>query len=201
MAGGRVSMRGLSALVVGGGDDIGAELYGGRVTPDIRVDPARDALEFKLVKEAVPQGLPILGICRGAQIINVALGGTLHADIYEVYERCPRMRTVLPRKTVAIDNASRLYSILKCDPCYVNALHHQSIDRLGAGLTIVGRDEYGMVQAVEAPSPAFLIGVQWHPELLIFSMAQQQLFASLVASTYTPQRRSRAVEPAMPAGD
>ena len=73
----------------------------------------------------------MLGICRGSQMINVALGGSLHTDIYEVYEQAPRMRTVLPRKTVSVVHGSRLDRILRCNPCRVNALHHQSVDRLG----------------------------------------------------------------------
>ncbi|HEX2727733.1 MAG TPA: gamma-glutamyl-gamma-aminobutyrate hydrolase family protein [Beijerinckiaceae bacterium] len=173
----------LDGLVIGGGDDIGAEIYGGEVMPDIRIDPERDKLELKLLDTALPAGLPILGICRGSQMINVALGGTLHTDIYEVYVNAPRMRTVLPRKTVHIENDSRLYRITGCDPCRVNALHHQSVDRLGRDLRVVARDEAGVVQATEGTGPGFLIGVQWHPELLVLSASQQRLFAALTAAT------------------
>jgi putative glutamine amidotransferase len=186
VGGGSVSVTGLSGLIIGGGDDIGAELYGGHVLPDVRIDPERDELEFELLKVALPAGLPVLGICRGAQVINVALGGTLHPDIYEVYEVSTRMRTVLPRKRVTLDQDSRLYQILGCDPCHVNALHHQSIDKLGAGLSIVGWDEVGIVQALEARAPGFLLGVQWHPELLILSRHQQRLFSALIANSRGP---------------
>jgi putative glutamine amidotransferase len=174
---------GLEGLVIGGGDDIGAEIYGGQVLPDIRIDPERDKLELKLLDTALPAGLPILGICRGSQMINVALGGTLHTDIHEVYVAAPRMRTVLPRKTVHIADDSRLIQITGCNPCRVNALHHQSVDRLGTGLRVVARDEAGVVQAIESTGPGFLIGVQWHPELLVFSKPQQRLFAALTGAT------------------
>lgn len=166
VAGEATPVDGLAGLIIGGGDDIGAEFYGGRVLPDVRIDPDRDALEFALLDEALPGTLPLLGICRGAQALNIALGGTLHTDIHEVYDEAPKMRTVLPRKRVLIEEGSRLDTILECSPCRVNALHHQSIDRLGRTLRVVGRDRAGIVQAIEGEGPRFLIGVQWHPELL-----------------------------------
>jgi putative glutamine amidotransferase len=173
----------LDGLVIGGGDDIGAEIYGGEGLPDIRIDPERDKLELKLLDSALPAEWPILGICRGSQMINVALGGTLHTDIHAVYIEAPRMRTVLPKKTVHIDLGSRLHRITGCNPCRVNALHHQSVDRVGRGLRVVARDEVGIVQAIEGTGADFLVGVQWHPELLVFSKPQQRLFAALAAAT------------------
>ncbi|WP_134500481.1 gamma-glutamyl-gamma-aminobutyrate hydrolase family protein [Microvirga pakistanensis] len=169
----------LQGLVIGGGDDIGAEIYGGQVLPDVRIDPDRDKMELSLLKAALPQQLPILGICRGSQMINVALGGSLHTDIYEVYVQAPKMRTVLPKKRVTIEADSRLDRILRCNPCLVNALHHQSVDRLGEGLRIAAHDESGIVQAIENERAPFLIGVQWHPELLVWKKPQQRLFAAL----------------------
>ena len=116
-------------------------------------------------------------------MINVALGGTLHTDIHAVYIEAPRMRTVLPKKTVHIELNSRLHHITGCNPCRVNALHHQSVDRVGRGLRVVARDESGIVQAIEGTGAEFLVGVQWHPELLVFSKPQQRLFAALAAAT------------------
>jgi putative glutamine amidotransferase len=169
----------LQGLVIGGGDDIGAEIYGGKVLPDVRIDPERDKMELELLKAALPARLPILGICRGSQMLNVALGGTLHTDIHEVYVQAPKMRTVLPRKQVRIERDSRLDRILRCNPCLVNALHHQSVDRLGEGLKIAARDESGIVQAIENDGMPFLLGVQWHPELLVWKRPHQRLFAAL----------------------
>jgi putative glutamine amidotransferase len=194
MAGDSPPLERLDGLVIGGGDDIGAELYGGKVLPDVRIDPERDKLELKLLEWALPLGLPILGICRGSQMINIALGGTLHTDIYEVYVQAPRMRTVLPRKTVRIVDGSRLDAILRCNPCQVNALHHQSVDRLGRGLRIVAQDEAGIVQATEGTGPNFLLGVQWHPELLPFRQSQQRIFAALAQAAR--EREAPAVQSA-----
>ena len=98
VTGDKVSIDGMSGLIIGGGDDIGAELYGGTPVPDVRIDPARDELELALLKRALAVRMPVLGICRGAQILNVYLGGTLHADIHDVYASAQKMRTALPRR-------------------------------------------------------------------------------------------------------
>lgn len=177
----------LDGVIVGGGDDISATIYGGEIDPAVKVDPERDALELKVLAHASERGLPVLGICRGAQMINVFLGGSLHTDIYAVYEQAPRQRTVLPRKTVQVNQESRLGGILKCLRCRVNALHHQSIDRLGDGLEVVARDQHGMIQAIEAAGPRFLIGVQWHPEFLLLDRGQQRLFGNLVRAARNPE--------------
>ncbi|SDK76916.1 putative glutamine amidotransferase [Modicisalibacter muralis] len=171
---------GLDGLVVGGGDDIGAHLYGGEVQLDVRVDPQRDTLELELLERFVPDGCPVLGICRGAQIINVYLGGSLISDIHTAFEHVRKRRTVLPSKTVDVVAGSQLHDIVKVSWCQVNSLHHQAIDNPGEGIDIVARDRDGLVQAIESHRHGFLIGVQWHPEFLIFNRPQQRLIRALV---------------------
>ncbi|MAX33911.1 MAG: gamma-glutamyl-gamma-aminobutyrate hydrolase [Halomonadaceae bacterium] len=170
----------LDGLIIGGGDDIEAHLYGGEVRFDVRVDPERDALELDLLERFTPSRCPVLGICRGAQLINVYMGGTLDSDIYTTYEGLKRRRTVLPRKTVDIVADSKLHRILGVSWCRINSLHHQAVQDAGRGIEIVARDRDGLVQGIESREHDFLIGVQWHPEWLIFNRPQQRLIRALV---------------------
>ena len=184
---------GLDGLVVGGGDDIGAQLYGGEVQLDVRVDPQRDRLELDLLERLLPSDCPVLGICRGAQIINVHLGGSLYSDIYTTFEHIKKRRTVLPRKTVDVVEGSYLHELLGVSWCQVNSLHHQAIDRTGETIDVVARDRNGLVQGIESRAYRFLIGVQWHPEFLIFNRPQQRLIRALVeAACERAEQRIRA---------
>ncbi len=145
-------------------------------------DGARDALEMMLIDDAFAQNKPILGICRGAQLLNVCLGGSLHQDVAEFYVEKPQLRTVLPRKLVNIAEGSRLARVIGGAPCVVNALHHQAIDPedLGRNVQIVAREDNGIVQAIEVEGARFAIGVQWHPEYIPQHRRQQALFEALV---------------------
>ncbi len=167
--------RGLDGLLIGGGDDVSAELYGMAPTPGVRLDPARDALELSGLAHFWESGAPILGVCRGSQIMNIFKGGALHQDIYAVYESARPMRTVLPRKSVTLKK-SRLRDIVKMDVLRVNALHHQSIALPGDGFVITSTDEHGVVQSIEHVDPPFRIGVQWHPEFLFYKLPHRRLF-------------------------
>jgi hypothetical protein len=115
-------------------------------------------------------------------MINVFLGGSLHESIYAVNPDIPRLHSPLPRKRIEIAPGSILQALLRSDRERVNALHHQSIDVVGAGLSIVARDQHGIVQAIECRGDPFLVGVQWHPEFMFFNPRQQRLFAAIVES-------------------
>lgn len=172
----------LDGLVIGGGDDISATLYGGEVSVDVRVDPRRDEIELNALKTADELGLPVLGICRGSQIMNVFYGGSLHTEIRKIFKDAPQLRTVLPRKCVDILPDTRLRELLRVDHCNVNSLHHQAVDALGDGFDVAARDEHGMIQGIERKGGRFLLGVQWHPEFLFWQPRQQRLFNALVAA-------------------
>ncbi|GGX92389.1 hypothetical protein GCM10007160_20010 [Litchfieldella qijiaojingensis] len=183
----------LDGLIIGGGDDIEAHLYGAEVQLDVRVDPQRDALELRLLERFIPLGCPVLGICRGAQLINVHLGGTLDSDIYTTHQGLKRRRTVLPRKTVDIVADSKLHRILSVTWCRINSLHHQAVQRAGRGIEIVARDRDGLVQGIESHEHDFLIGVQWHPEWLVFNRPQQRLIRALVKAAIRHRSQLRTV--------
>jgi len=175
-----VDLSAADGLSGGGGDDISPALYDGDLRIAARLDPDRDALERGLVDAALAAGKPVLGVCRGAQMLNVALGGSLHQDAYAVHADSRYMRTILPRKGVHLEGDSLLAEIAGPEPMRVNALHTQAVDRLGAGLRVAARDEGGMVQALERAEPPFALGVQWHPEHLIYARRQRALFRALV---------------------
>ncbi|RYZ64778.1 MAG: gamma-glutamyl-gamma-aminobutyrate hydrolase family protein, partial [Proteobacteria bacterium] len=146
----------------------------------------RDRLEVPLIREAVAAGIPVLGICRGMQLLNVCLGGSLHQEISVFYEESPVLRTLLPRKRVFIGANSRLHAIFRRDSLRVNSLHYQSVKALGEGLRSSAAEANGIVQAIEHTNAKFLIGVQWHPEYLPMKRSQQRLFQALVKAAHSP---------------
>jgi putative glutamine amidotransferase len=165
-------------------------------------DAARDALEMTLIDGAVRRSLPILGICRGNQLLNVYFGGSLHQHLDGFYVEDPETRTILPRKRVLVTSGTHLAIGLACDPCTdgavrVNALHRQAIHSLGHGLRAAARDRNGIVQAVEHETLPFVLGVQWHPEYLPQVRGQRRLFQALVREA--KRARERLAKEADPA--
>jgi len=140
----------------------------------------RDELEKHLIRAALERGLPMLGICRGMQLLNVVAGGSLHQSLEGFYEEYPAMRSVLPRKRIEIEPDSLLATVLATTRGRVNALHSQAIDRLGSGMVISAREPNGVIQAIEHQDKPYMLGVQWHPEYLPQRPEQRALFRSLV---------------------
>lgn len=174
--------RGLDGIVIGGGTDLDPALYSGMDDGKAPRDARRDAFEKRTIETALDKGLPLLGICRGAQLLNVVLGGNLHQDVRPMRRETSNRRTPLPRKTAMVEHGSRLHAVLDATRLKVNSLHHQAVDRLGDGLRAVARDLDNLVQGIERAGEGFVIGVQWHPEYLFYQQRQRAVFAHLVAA-------------------
>jgi len=145
-----------------------------------KINDNRDELELDLLDRALKKGIPVLGICRGAQLLNIYFGGTLYNDIGAFYSEIPKINSVWPKKKVEILRPSKLYEILEYDQGWVNALHHQAVDTLGDDLKVVAREETGIVQAIEHTGNEFVLGVQWHPEYMPQIPPQRHIFRALV---------------------
>ncbi len=151
----------VDGLVFTGGADVDPASYGAANT-DSSFESIRDSYEFALLDAALEADLPVLGICRGLQLLNVHVGGSLHQDVPEHarYDVDPAART----HTISIESASRL-NLMFGSSIEVNSLHHQTVDALGDGLSVVARAADGTVEAVEMPGRD-VVAVQWHPEML-----------------------------------
>lgn len=175
----------LDALVLAGGGDLNPASYDAE--PHQRtgyVRDFRDDAELALTRAALARGLPFLGICRGLQVLNVALGGTLHQHVPDVVgdERHCTAPGRYNRFPVRVEPGTRLAGILGADQATVAHYHHQAIDRLGAGLTTTARSDDGIIEAAELNDHPFAIGVQWHPE----ADGHDALCAALVAAARNP---------------
>lgn len=175
----------VDALVLTGGGDLDPVLWGGPAHDSVyQVDGPRDRLELELCRLAVERRVPMLAICRGVQVLNVALGGSLHVHLPDavgesVTHRLPP-RELVPHP-VSVDAGCRLALVLGATEIEPMSWHHQGIDRLGDGLRVVARAPDGVIEAVELDGHPWLFCVQWHPELTADTdPTQAALFEALV---------------------
>ncbi|PIR38140.1 MAG: peptidase C26 [Alphaproteobacteria bacterium CG11_big_fil_rev_8_21_14_0_20_39_49] len=173
-------------FLICGGADISPDEYGHENTASIDLEPERDNFERRLIEHAVERKKPLFGICRGCQMINVVLGGTMHQNARDFYENFVPTDNVigkiLVRRDVEVKNNSFLWNIFTSEKILVNSMHHQAVDELGKGLAITAHDENKMVQAIESDDieNLFIMGVQWHPEFMIYSTKQRRLFKEFI---------------------
>ncbi len=179
----------VDGLLLTGGDDIHPRHYGEAPHPRIDlVDERRDAFEIALLRAARERGMPVLGICRGIQLINVALGGDLYQDIPSQKEssvgHAQKTLREGPWHEIEVRPGTRLAEILGETRAAVNSYHHQACRRVAKGLAVTATTADGIVEAVEDPGHPFFVAVQWHPEVLEGGGAasSQRLFAAFVAA-------------------
>lgn len=211
----RPSVEGLDGIVLTGGPDVDPARYGEATEPahSVEADPLRDALELPLAREAVNRDVPVLAICRGIQVLNVSLGGTLYQDVdvqrsgrqeWSHQQRHSRPDAPLDASIhdVEIASGTRLQAIAGSDRLGVNTFHHQAIRRVAPGLAATAwaaaEETAGtrerLIEAVEAPGRRFVVGVQWHPERMWKrDGASARLFRALVD---VAARRREAQAPA-----
>jgi putative glutamine amidotransferase len=185
----------LDGLLLTGGGDVDPARYAQAPHATVYdVSAARDDLELDLTRRALAEGVPLLAICRGIQVVNVALGGTLVQDISSatgsLIQHSQKGRRDVTTHAVKVDAGSRLAEVMGCAAVEVNSLHHQSIDRPGTGLRIVAHAADGVVEGAEVPGHPFAVAVQWHPEELVaHDGAARSLFAALVNAARDRLRR------------
>lgn len=175
----------LDGLVILGGPDVDPATYGARPHPATVPDRVRDDHETALINAALERRTPLLAVCRGAQVLNVALGGTLLQHLPDTlghrdYQPAP---AVFGDVEVTCEVGSRIHRVLgesSAQACY----HHQAIDRVGEGLEVTARSADGLVQAVESTAPGWVLGVQFHPEE---SRSDLRLFSALVEQANQPK--------------
>lgn len=181
------SLDALDGLIFSGGSDLDPALYGQELHPETNgIVPQRDDFELTLLRAALARDLPLLAICRGSQVLNVALGGDLHQHLPELvgHERHKETPGRFSRHEVALEPGTQLAGLLG-ERTTVMSHHHQGFRRLGEGLYAAARDGDGTVEALEARSQRFAIGVLWHPE----AGEDARLFEALVEQAAAARTR------------
>ena len=177
----------LDGILFSGGADISLEHFNGEQHPTVVEEPVRDAIELPLLRAAVEGDKPFLGICRGFQVMNVALGGTLYTHILDQlpnalqhdWQDKPRPTLAHP---VRVEEGTRLAEILGAPMIQVNSLHHQGIKDLAPNLKATAFAPDGLIEGIELPDHKFALAVQWHPEWLTSHEEMRKLFKTFVGA-------------------
>lgn len=193
------ALAGVDGLMLTGGDDVAAARYGETPHPTlVEAEPGRDEFELALVKNARAHKLPILAICRGIQVLNVAFGGTLVQDIpSEVSGALPHSLDPPAHQPydlaheIWIDEDSLLWKLMRerlsdIDACEVNSRHHQAVKRVAEGFTVSATAPDGIIEAIEDPAAPFCMGVQWHPENFFRTGEFRPLFEGFLEAAAKP---------------
>lgn len=188
----------LDGLVLSGGTHVHPERYGQQPQVTARYDRKRDATDYRLLEEAEQIGIPVLGICRGAQFINVFHGGSLCQNVTPLRVHTRHRPLLLPMQTVRIVGTSRLGALMHSSVIGANRIHSQAIKRLGRNLRVVAVDNDLFVQAIENTHEQWLMGVQWHPEYLLYHGGHRRIFSQFVQAAMAFKLARLEPEPGNP---
>lgn len=194
----RVRVEDYDGILFAGGEDVDPSFYEEKTRYEsVHVNRARDEFEFALLDRALARRLPILGICRGIQMVNVKFGGSLYQDLEE-------QKNLKHKQTGSRSDMTHLVTVTEPDSglarivsgsCRVNSLHHQAIKQLGHGLKAVAYSHDSLCEAVEAADDyPFLLAVQWHPEEIVAEAEQRRIFEQFVAKCREAAARRTAVD-------
>jgi len=184
----REQVQAVDAILLSGGQDVSPLNYNEEPSPKLgETFPQRDQFDFQLIQYAMEENKPILGICRGIQVINTYFGGSLYQDLSDFENKVimhnQAKNPQLPTHTVTIERNSKLFEIFKEEKLLTNSFHHQAVKEVGKGLAVTARTSDGIIEAIEHRDYPFLIAIQWHPEMLHKSVAKMNLIFSALIVT------------------
>jgi putative glutamine amidotransferase len=192
----RESLERVSAVVIIGGKDMNPERYGQKKHPSTdTMNPLREESDFLLIREVLRLNMPLLAICHGAQLLNVALGGDLIQHVPEMVPHAFEHRALFEGRDslhrVTVFKPSRLAAIVRKGTMEVNSAHHQAIGSVAERLVVTARSNDGVIEAVEFPGEAFVVGLQWHPERICERPEQLGILKGFIAAARKAVRHSK----------
>jgi len=174
----------IDALLIGGGRDVYPALYQQKPIPNNPYNRIQDDNESQWLYHAKTNNLPLLAICRGAQLLNIIQGGNIHHNLTEIYENADYPQNffayIFFRKKIYIDTKSLFYKITGKTEMIVNSIHKRAVDKVGTDLVVTAREINKVIQIIENPNHKFFMGVQFHPERLIYRRSFRKLFRYFV---------------------
>lgn len=179
-------LRAVRGLLMAGGGDVDPAYFGEEPHPNLgEITPNRDRFEIMLIKSALRMNMPVFGICRGIQVLNIACGGSVIQHIPAAVKKPLKHSQAAPRDfaihRVYIDKSSRLAQILKTNEIRVNSFHHQAVGSPALGFNVSAISNDGVIEAIEHPRYRFVLGVQWHPECMVTKdKASRLLFKAFI---------------------
>jgi len=185
-------------LIVSGGTDVHPSLYKSSEIKELyKYDEPRDKMESLLIRSALEKDLPMLCICRGAQLLNIISGGSLHSDVSKSFKNANYSNSlwakIFFRKKININEKSKIFEILQKKDLMVNSMHSQAVDKVGECVLESSKEDNGVVQSIERQDKKFALGVQFHPEFLSFRPEIRGLFKCLIdnAKSYKEERNEK----------